>query len=146
MSNSEAVQDVSAPVPQGRYVPAVYANGTVRTAGMTPRRDGVLVLTGRVGAEVSVEDARSAAALAVGNALAAVRSALPAGRGFRPVEMVVYVATAPGFTALSTVADGASEVIERELGPENLPARSAIGVHTLPGDAPVEIALTAAVS
>lgn len=145
MSKNNAVHPVSIPTPQGRYVAAVFASGTVRTAGMTPRRDGTLVVTGSVGAEVSLEDARSAAALAVRNALAAVRSVLPSGAGFRPVEMVVYVATAAGFTALSAVADGASEVIEAELGPDRLPARSAIGVHTLPGGAPVEIALTAVI-
>lgn len=145
MSNNDAVLSVSAPAPQGRYVAAVVAGDTVRTAGMTPRRDGALVITGRVGAEVSPEDAQAAAALAVRNALAAVRSALPTGTRFRPVEMVMYVAAAPGFTALSTVADGASEVVEQELGAENLPARSAIGVYSLPGGAPVEIALTAVI-
>jgi len=110
---------------------------------MTPRRDGTLILTGRVGAEVTVDEARTAAALAVDNALAAIRSTLRDGTTFRPVEMIVYIATAPGFTDLSVVADGASAVIERELGPDALPARTAVGVHTLPGAAPLEIALTA---
>ncbi|MFX1759730.1 RidA family protein [Rhodococcus sp. As11] len=149
MSSDSAPQRVSsdiaavAPRPQGRYVPAVLAGDTVRTAGMTPRRDGELILTGRVGAEVTVDEARAAAIVAVGNALAAIRAALPEGTPFRPVEMVVYVATAPGFTDLSVVADGASNVIERQLGVAALPARTAVGVHTLPGGAPLEIALTA---
>ncbi|MFD6856068.1 RidA family protein [Rhodococcus sp. NPDC060090] len=135
----------TAPVPQGRYVAAVFAGDTVRTAGMTSRVDGILTVTGRVGAEVTVEEASAAAAVSVRNALAAVRSVLPAGMSFRPVEMVVYVAAAAEFTSLSTVADGASEVIAAELGVESLPARSAIGVYTLPGGAPVEVALTAVV-
>lgn len=112
---------------------------------MTPRRGGTLVVTGRVGAELTVEDAKAAAAVAVRNALAAVRSVVPSGTSFRPVEMVVYVAAAAGFTALSAVADGASDVIAETLGEENLPARSAIGVYTLPGGAPVEISLTAVI-
>ncbi|MGN5236483.1 MULTISPECIES: RidA family protein [unclassified Rhodococcus (in: high G+C Gram-positive bacteria)] len=140
MSSSRRV-----PVPQGRYVAAVLAGDTIRTAGMTPRLDGALTVTGRVGAEVSVEEAFTAAALAARNALVAVRSVLPAGSRLRPAEMVVYVAAAPGFTSLSTVADGASDVIADELGVDNLPARSAIGVYTLPGGASVEVALTAVV-
>ncbi|MEU5844230.1 RidA family protein [Rhodococcus sp. NPDC047139] len=142
MSNDVGAQSV-APRPQGRYVPAVLAGGTVRTAGMTPRREGELILTGRIGAEVGLDEARTAAAVAVGNALAAIRAILPEGTSFRPVEMIVYVASAPGFTDLSVVADGASDVIERELGVNALPARTAVGVHTLPGGAPLEIALTA---
>lgn len=112
---------------------------------MTPRRNGTLTVTGKVGADLTVAEARTAAALAVRNALSAVQSLLPSGKSFRPVEMVVYVAAADGFTTLSAVADGASDVIAEELGPENLPARSAIGVYTLPGGAPVEISLTATV-
>lgn len=60
--------------------------------------------------------------------------------------MVVYIACADGFTELSAVADGASEVVERALGPASLPARSAIGVYLLPGNAPVEVAVTAHVA
>ncbi|WP_132473539.1 RidA family protein [Rhodococcus sp. SMB37] len=135
--------DIEAPVPQGRYVAAVLAGDTVRTAGMTPRVDGVLTVTGRVGAEVTVAQAHAAASLGARNALAAVRSVVPAGHRFRPAEMVVYVAATADFTALSAVADGASEMIATELGPDHLPARSAIGVYTLPGGAPVEVALTA---
>ena len=145
MSNETASEAGSAPAPQGRYVAAVLAGDTIRTAGMTPRRNGTLTVTGRVGAEVTVADAQNAAGLAVRNALAAVQSVLPSGRSFRPVEMVVYIAAADGFTTLSAVADGASDVIADEFGPANLPARSAIGVYALPGGAPVEIALTATV-
>ncbi len=146
MSNESLSEPTpAAPLPQGNYVAAVLAGDTVRTAGMTPRRDGTLTVTGRVGAEVTLPAARTAAAVAVRNALAAVRSALPSGTRFRPIEMVVYVATAEGFTALSAVADGASDVIAETLGEENLPARSAIGVYTLPGGAPVEISLTAVI-
>ena len=110
---------------------------------MTPRHEGELILTGQVGAEITLHEARAAAAVAVGNALAAIRATVQDGTAFRPVEMIVYIATAPGFTDLSIVADGASDVIERELGPDALPARTAVGVHNLPGGAPLEIALTA---
>jgi len=134
------------PTPRGDYVPAVLHGGVVYTAGMTPRRDGELTVTGQVGAAVSVAAARAAAELAAANALAAVFSAVPAGvRGVRCLRMTVYVACAPNFHDLSTVADGASAAISAALGADALPARSAIGVQTLPSNAPVEVDLVAAV-
>ncbi|CAN5475432.1 RidA family protein [soil metagenome] len=135
-----------APAPQGDYRPAVLHNGVVYTAGMTPRRDGALTVTGVVGRTVSIEEARAAAGLAADNALAAVFSVLPAGvGGVRCLRMIVYVACTSDFHELSKVADGASGAISRALGPHMLPARSAIGVLTLPAGAPVEVELVAAV-
>jgi enamine deaminase RidA (YjgF/YER057c/UK114 family) len=134
-----------APPPQGDYIPAVLHDGVVHTAGMTPRRDGVLLVSGIVGETLSIDEARAAAAVAVGNALAAVRSVLPAGTRPRCLTMRVYIACAAGFTQLSAVADGASAVIAEQVGQAGLPARSAIGVLSLPSGAPVEVELTAAI-
>ncbi|WP_307718148.1 RidA family protein [Rhodococcus rhodnii] len=133
------------PVPQGRYVPARRVHSIVRTAGMTPRVDGRLLLTGRVGDDVDVLRARDAAAVAVGNALAAARSLVAVGERLRCAELIVYVACTADFTELSTVADGASDVIAAEFGSDELPARSAVGVHALPGGSPVEVSLSAEV-
>ena len=141
MSSEPAV----APTPQGDYVPAVVHNGVVYSAGMTPRRDGRLIVTGVVGATVSPKDARAAAGLAAANALAAVLSALPAAAGVRCLRITVYIACAPGFQELSPVADGASEAIGTALGRQALPARSAIGVQSLPSGAPDEVDLIAGV-
>ncbi|WP_232375305.1 RidA family protein [Mycolicibacterium baixiangningiae] len=135
-----------APAPQGDYVPAVLHAGVVYTAGMTPRRDGRLVLTGAVGGQLSLEQGRSAAALAAANAIAAAWSVVPSGAGLRCLQMTVYIVAATGFTDLSAVADGASAAIARTLAPSALPARAAIGVATLPSGAPVEVALIAAVT
>jgi enamine deaminase RidA (YjgF/YER057c/UK114 family) len=133
------------PAPRGSYLPAVLHDGLVYTAGMTPRRDGALTVTGVVGLTVSAAAARAAAGLAATNALAAVFSTLPADvNGVRCVRMTVYIACAPDFYDLSEVADGASEAISAALGAHALPARSAIGVHTLPSGAPVEVELIAA--
>ncbi|CAN5738995.1 RidA family protein [soil metagenome] len=133
------------PRPQGNYVPAVYRDGIIYTAGMTPRQDGVLVYTGIVGHTLTLEQAQAAAALAATNALTAVRSAMPEGTtAVTGLRMTVYVACAPGFTDLSAVADGASTALEKQLGAAALPARSAIGVLALPSGAPVEVELTAA--
>ncbi|MCV7288354.1 RidA family protein [Mycolicibacterium wolinskyi] len=137
---------VTAPAPQGDYVPAVQHDGVIYTAGMTPRRDGVLILTGVVGATVTAEQARAAAGVAAGNALAAVRSQAPPDAGIRCLRMTVYIACAPTFHELSAVADGASAAIRDAIGEAALPARAAIGVQTLPSGAPVEVDLIAAVS
>ncbi|MFW0783613.1 RidA family protein [Gordonia sp. CPCC 206044] len=142
MASNDAAA-VSVPAPQGRYVPATRVSTTIRTAGMTPRRDGRLLLTGRVGIDVSVLQARDAAAVAVRNALIAARSLLAEGERLRCAEMTVYVACDGDFTEHSSVADGASDVLAAEFGVDGLPARSAVGVYALPGGSPVEIALVA---
>jgi enamine deaminase RidA (YjgF/YER057c/UK114 family) len=112
---------------------------------MTPRRDGSLTVVGLVGEDLDVPAAADAAGLAATNALvAAAEAAGGLDRIARCVRMTVYVACAEGFTALSAVADGASAVLAERLGEAALPVRAAIGVRTLPGGAPVEVELTAA--
>ncbi|WNG83029.1 RidA family protein [Mycobacterium sp. ITM-2016-00316] len=134
-----------APAPQGDYVLATLHAGLIFSAGMTPRRNGALTVTGIVGRQVDLATARAAAMLAATNALAAVRSVLPPdAAGMRCLHMTVYVACTSDFTAASGVADGASAAIAAELGADALPARSAIGVCALPSGAPVEVQLVAA--
>lgn len=133
-----------APAPQGDYIPATLHAGLIFSAGMTPRRNGALTVTGIVGRQVDLATARAAAMLAATNALAAVRSVLPPDAvGMRCLHMTVYVACTSDFTAASAVADGASAAITAELGADALPARSAIGVCALPSGAPVEVQLVA---
>jgi enamine deaminase RidA (YjgF/YER057c/UK114 family) len=142
---SVSTDRVVAPRPQGDYVPAVLHDGIVYSAGMTPRHNGRLTVIGVVGATVSMAEARSAAGVAAANALAAVQSVLPPGAsGVRCLRMTVYIACTRDFHELSPVADGASAAISAALGPEGLPARSAIGVQSLPSGAPVEVDLVAA--
>jgi enamine deaminase RidA (YjgF/YER057c/UK114 family) len=136
---------VRPPAPRGDYLPAAVHDRVVYTAGMTPRRDGRLIVSGTVGADITPAQARSAARLAAANALAAARSVLPDGASLRCLKMTVYIACLPGFTDLSAVADGASEEIRTALGEQGLGARSAIGVLSLPSGAPVEVELVGAV-
>ncbi|MCF8570981.1 RidA family protein [Gordonia sp. HY002] len=133
------------PGPQGRYVPVTRSGSTIRTAGMTPRRDGRLVVTGRVGESVEIPQAREAAGLAARNAIAAARSVVTEGERLTFAEMTVYIACSSDFTELSAVADGASDAAAEEVGANGLPARSAVGVYALPGGSPVEVALVAEV-
>jgi enamine deaminase RidA (YjgF/YER057c/UK114 family) len=131
------------PAPQGGYLPAIAHAGLVVTAGMTPRVDGELQHQGQVGAEVSLEEARQAAAVAVANALSAALSALPAnGRLDRVLRLTVYVNAFVGFTQHSAVADGASDRLRELLGDRGAACRSAVGVASLPGGACVELELT----
>ena len=134
------------PRPQGRYLPAVVHGGIAYSAGMTPRADGELIRRGTVGVEVTAEQARELAGRAADNALSAVAAAAGGiGNVARCLRLTVYVAAVPGFTAHSTVADGASDALWERLGERAAVARSAIGVAGLPSGAPVEVELTAAV-
>lgn len=137
----------AAPVPQGDYRAAVVDGGLALSAGMTPRVDGRLTVTGLVGGDVGPAVARAAAGLAARNAVAAIVAALDgdAGRLRRLLRMTVYVACVDGFTDLSAVADGATAGLREAAPAAGLPVRSAIGVRSLPSGAPVEVELTAAV-
>ncbi|GAA3739970.1 RidA family protein [Streptomyces tremellae] len=136
-----------APVPQGDYASARVVCGLVYTAGMTPRSGGGLTARGVLGAELGVGDGRSLARLAARRAVAAGRQAAEA-EGLEPasaVSMTVYVAATADFTQHSQVADGASAAVRELLGGPP-PARTAIGVASLPSGAPVEVSLVLATS
>jgi enamine deaminase RidA (YjgF/YER057c/UK114 family) len=138
-----------APQPQGGYLPAVAHRadgaGLVVTAGMTPRVAGALQHRGQVGADVDLDEARQAAAIAVENALSAALAALPPeGRLDRVLRLTVYVNAVTGFTEHSAVADGASARLVELLGEAGGACRSAVGVASLPGGACVELELTCA--
>lgn len=135
-----ALPGVAAPV--AAYVPAVRSGDLLFTSGQLPRVDGAMAATGKVGAEVSAEQAKDLAALCALNALAAVKAEvgdLAAVR--RVVKVVGFVASAPDFTGQPGVVDGASELLGKVFGDKGVHARSAIGVAVLPLDAPVEVEL-----
>jgi enamine deaminase RidA (YjgF/YER057c/UK114 family) len=127
-------------------VPAVRHGALVVTAGMTPRVDGVLTHRGRVGADVTVEEAREAAAVAVANALSAAVAALDGDRLARAVHLSVYVNAAPDFEQHTAVADGASARLRELLGEAGAASRAAVGVTSLPGGACVEVVLTCGIA
>jgi len=134
------------PLPQGDYRPATRHGTVIYTAGMTPRRNGELVEVGTVGVDLDVDRARSAARQAIVNAVAAVESCLDPGEVIAQfLRTTVFIAAAPTFTEHSKVADAVSEVLRQRHGENALGARTAVGVACLPGGAPIEIELTAAV-
>lgn len=132
----------SVPAPVAAYVPAVVTGNLVFTSGQLPFVDGVLPATGKVGAEVSAEDAKGLARLCALNALAAADAAIGSlDRVTRVVKAVVFVASAPGFSGQPGVANGGSELLGEVFGEAGRHARSAVGVAELPLDAPVELEL-----
>jgi enamine deaminase RidA (YjgF/YER057c/UK114 family) len=120
----------------------VISGHHVFTAGQLPFVDGALPATGKVGAQVSAEDAAGYAARCVLNALAAVESVIGSlDRITRIVKVTGFVASTPDFTGQPAVLNGASELLGEIFGEIGVHARSAVGVAVLPLDAPVEVEL-----
>jgi len=127
--------------PIGAYLPAVRTGSLVYTSGQLPMVAGELPAVGKVGAEVSVEDAARCARYCALNALAAVHELVGIDSITRIVKVVGFVASAPGFTGQPAVVNGASELFGEVFGDAGRHARSAVGVAELPLGVPVEVEL-----
>jgi len=139
--------DVAKPV--AAYVPAVRDGNMIFTSGQLPMVSGALVQTGKVGAGdglVSAEDAKKLAQTCALNAIAAVKSVIgDLDKVTRVVKVVGFVASDPSFTGQPGVINGASELLGIAFGDAGVHARSAVGVASLPLDAPVEVEITVSV-
>jgi enamine deaminase RidA (YjgF/YER057c/UK114 family) len=135
-----SVPDVAKPV--AAYVPALRSGNHVFTSGQLPMRDGELMLTGKVGGEVTQEEAVECGRQCALNALAAVRAEVGELSAVkRIVKVVAFVASTPDFTGQPLVANGVSELLGEVFGESGRHARSAVGVNVLPLDSPVEVEL-----
>ena len=135
-----AIPEVAKPL--ASYVPAVRSGQHVYTAGQLPLREGELITTGKVGGDVTEEQALECARQCGLNALAAVRAEIGELSAIkRVVKVVVFVASTPDFTGQPAVANGASDLFGEVFGEAGRHARSAVGVAVLPRDAPVEVEL-----
>ena len=135
-----SVPEVATPV--AAYIPALRTGNYVFTSGQLPMRDGQLTTTGKVGGDVSPEEAVECARVCALNAIAAVRSVIgDLSQVKRIVKVVAFVASTPDFTGQPGVANGASELFGDVFGEAGQHARSAVGVPVLPLDAPVEVEL-----
>jgi len=128
--------------PLAAYVPAVKTGNLVFTAGQLPMVDGAIAKTGKVGSDITVEEAYELAKICALNALAAVELVAPVDSIVKVVRVVCYVNGAVGFTAQPAVANGASELFMHIWGDAGIAARSALGVAELPLNSPVEVELT----
>ncbi|MFA4084574.1 RidA family protein [Mycobacteroides salmoniphilum] len=125
--------------PLAAYQPAVRSGNHVYTSGQLPIVDGNLVAAGKVGAEVTPEDAKALARTCALNAVAAVDALVGINNVVKVVKVVGFVASAPGFTGQPGVVNGASELLGDVFGDAGVHARSAVGVAELPINAPVEV-------
>lgn len=133
--------------PLAAYVPAVREGQQVWTAGQLPLVGGTLEITGKVGADVTAEEATQLARTACLNALAAIADQCGGIDNItRVLKVVVFVASDPSFTGQPAVANGASELLGELFGDAGVHARSAVGVSVLPMDAPVELDVVAMVA
>lgn len=128
-----------------RYELAIEHDGLLYISGQIPRLRGAVAVAGKVGAEVTLEEARRAARICVLRALAIVRQ--HAGSLLRVKQMLqmrVHVQSAPNFTEQSEVADAASDILYELFGAAGGHTRTTIGVFQLPKNAAVEIDLVLA--
>ena len=131
------------PNPPGAiYQPGVLVDNFIFTAGQTPKVDGKLASKGKVGKDVSLEEAQKAARLCCLSCLAIIKSiAGSLDRVERIVKMTGFVNAGPDFYQQSIVVDGASKLLYDIFGEKGGHARSAIGCASLPNDATCEIEL-----
>ncbi|OKX79869.1 RidA family protein [Corynebacterium glutamicum] len=143
-SNSERLAElgISLPTvaaPVAAYVPAIQTGNQVWTSGQLPFVDGQLPATGKVGAEVSAEDAEKLARAAALNALAAIDALVGIDKVTRVLKIVGFVASAENFSGQPAVINGASNLMGEVFGEAGAHARSAVGVAELPLNSPVEV-------
>jgi enamine deaminase RidA (YjgF/YER057c/UK114 family) len=141
------LNEINNPIPQGNYVPASRFGNMIYTAGMTPRNNGELIQSGKISTTEPVSIYKAAVRQAVANALTAAMNTLAEEERLEQIlSLTVYVNAEDTFQAHSSLADFASEYLFEKMGNAGIASRAAIGVASLPGNAPVEIQLIAVVS
>jgi enamine deaminase RidA (YjgF/YER057c/UK114 family) len=132
--------------PGGNYLPVIIHGGIAYVSGQLPRRGEDLLYSGKVGAGVDIEAAQEAAALCADLCISAINHATGGeDRIVQVLQLVGYIASAPGFTQQSQVMNGASDRLIERLGDRGRHARTSVGVAELPRGAPVELNMMAAV-
>jgi enamine deaminase RidA (YjgF/YER057c/UK114 family) len=126
--------------PLAAYIPAKKVGNLVMTSGQVPVVKGEMKYIGKVGKDLSEEDAQKAAQICALNCLAAIKSIVGSLESVEEVvKLTVFVNSADGFTSQPKVANGASELVGKIFGENGLHVRSAVGVNELPLNAAVEI-------
>ncbi len=127
--------------PLANYVPFTTSGNLVVISGQLPMRDGKLLCTGKLGGEVSLEDGQRAARQCFLNIVAHLNTACGGDldRVVKLVRLGGFVACAASFTQHPAIINGASDLAVAIFGDAGRHARAAVGVPSLPLDAPVEI-------
>jgi enamine deaminase RidA (YjgF/YER057c/UK114 family) len=131
------------PNPPGAiYTPCVVAGDLLFTAGQTPKKDGKLIMRGKLGKEITLEQGKMCAERCCLSCLALIKKyAGSLDNVEQIVKMTGFVNSTPEFNQQSKVIDGASELLYKVFGEKGAHARSAVGCANLPNDAPCEVEL-----
>jgi len=136
----------SPPEPAGAYIPAKRAGSLVFCSGQGPMKGGEFIYTGKVGSEVTVEEAYEAAQICTINCLAEIKSEIGS---LDKIDQIVkvrgFVSSAEGFGKQPEVMNGASELLGKIFGESGKHARSALGTSELPRNIPVEVEIIASI-
>jgi enamine deaminase RidA (YjgF/YER057c/UK114 family) len=141
----QRLQDLGLQLPEAtpplyHYIPVIIYNGVAYISGQVPRVDGNIPYSGKVGADVSIEEAKELAEICVLKGLSCLKAAIGSlDRVDQILKVTGYVQSAPGFSQQPIVLDAVSELLERIFGEKGRHARTAVGVSELPGNTPVEV-------
>jgi len=136
-----------APRPVGSYVPACQAGDLVFVSGVLPVQEGKILQPGKLGRDLTVEQGKANARIAIINALAILQQELgDLSRITRVVRLTGHVASAEGFVDQPAVINGASDFLVEVFGERGRHARLALGAFELPLHAPIELELIVQVS
>jgi enamine deaminase RidA (YjgF/YER057c/UK114 family) len=129
-----------APTPLGSYIPVLRTRNLVFLSGILPLREGKLTKQGRVGKDISLDEAREEAKVATINALSVLKAHIVnLDKVKRCVKITGYIASEPNFTDQPKVLNAASDLLFEIFGEKGRHVRSAIGVNVLPLNSPLEI-------
>jgi enamine deaminase RidA (YjgF/YER057c/UK114 family) len=127
--------------PVANYVPFVVSGDLVFVSGQVPAQDGKVAMTGKVAAELSVEQGQAAARLCLINVITHLKSACAGDldRVQQVVRLGGFIASPASFSQHALVMNGASDLAVAIFGDAGRHARTTIGVPSLPLDVPVEV-------
>lgn len=132
--------------PTYQYVPVVVHRGLAYVSGQLPKIDGEVKVTGKVGGDVTMDQAQEAARICILQGLSCIKQEIGSlDKVTKILKITGFVNSAPGFSAQPKVMDAASDLLERIFGDRGRHARSAIGAAELPRNTPVEIEMIVAI-
>ncbi|MBI2307388.1 MAG: RidA family protein [Rhodocyclales bacterium] len=130
----------------GNYTPLIRDGNHIHVSGQIPRVGNEVVVTGAAGDDTDLARARLGAQICVMRALALLQRSLGSLERVKAIPSIsVFVQSARHFTQQSEVADGASELLYKILGPAGAHTRTSVGAFQLPKNATVELSLQATV-
>ena len=127
--------------PVANYSPFVIENKRIYVSGQIPIKKGVLLYKGKAGKDISIEEAKEAAALCLINTISVLRNALQGNLNNLKacIKINVFINSVEEFYEQPEVADGASDLIKKIFKVNGNHARSAVSCNSLPKNAAVEI-------